>query len=48
MTLRYDKKLTPFPSRFSDEQRKKIKKVSEQENVSEAEAVRIMIDAYAK
>lgn len=46
MALRYDKKLSPFPSRFNEQQREKIKAVSDKKQISEAEAVRLMVDAY--
>ena len=46
MALRYDKKLSPFPSRFNEQQREKIKAVSDKKQISEAEAVRLMVDVY--
>ncbi len=46
MTLRYQEKLIAFPSRFNKSQREKIKKISKVQKVTEAEAVRIMVDSY--
>ena len=48
MNQRYNKKLIPFPARFSEEQRAKVKAVAEKLGVSEAEALRVMIDAYGR
>lgn len=46
MTLRYEEKLIPFNSRFNKKQREKIKRLSKDKEITEAEAVRIMVDAY--
>lgn len=46
MNQRYSKKLIPFPARFNEEQRVKVKAVAEKLGVSEAEALRVMIETY--
>jgi hypothetical protein len=40
--------MIPFPARFNAEQRKKLTEIANKLNVTEAEALRILIDTYGK
>lgn len=44
--IRYAKKMIPFPARFNEEQKAKLLEVANKLNVTEAEALRMILDSY--
>jgi len=44
--IRYTKKLKPFASRFSDDQRQKLTDIADKLDVSEAEVLRILVENH--
>lgn len=44
--IRYAKKMNAFAARFNDEQKAKLLAVANKLNVPEAEALRMILDAY--
>ena len=46
--IRYAKKMISFLGRYNEEQRAKITRVANNKNITEAEAARLMVDAYVE